>query len=114
MLTRLNIGYKIESNQQISHLLYMDDLKIYTRTEAHLRKALSIIKTFTCDISMDFGLGKCGIAIIKDGKQIKRQNMPIDDKTSIQSLDEEAACFGIDENSGIQYSAMKEKLAKEY
>ena len=40
MLNILNIGYKIESNQQMSHLLYMDDLKIFTRTEAHLSKAL--------------------------------------------------------------------------
>ena len=116
MLNRLNIGYKIESSQQILHLIYMDDLKIFTRTEAHLSKALSTVKSFTDDISMEFGLDKCATAVMKGGEQIKSQNMPIDDKTSIQSLDEEVAhkYLDIDENSGIQQSAMKEKIAKEY
>ena len=41
--------------------------------------------------------------------------MPIDDKTSIQSHEEAAYKYlDVDENSGIQHSAMKEKLAKEY
>ena len=53
---------------------------------------------------------------MKGGKQIKSQNMPVDNKTSIQSLDEEAAYkyLGVNENSGIQQSAMKEKISKEY
>ena len=78
----------------------MDDLKIFIRSEAHLSKALSTVKTFTNDINMEFSLGKCAIAIMKGGKQIKSQNMPIDDKTSIQSLDEETAYkyLGVDEN----------------
>ena len=50
MLDRINIGYKIEL-YQMSYLLYMDDLKIFTRTEALLSKALSTIKTFTDDIA---------------------------------------------------------------
>ena len=53
----------------------MDDLNIFTRTEAHLSKAVSTIKTFTDDISMEFGLDKCAIAVMKDGKQIKNQNI---------------------------------------
>ena len=99
MLNRLNKGFKIESNQQMSHLFYMDDLKTFTRTEAHLSKALSIVKTFTDDISMEFGLDECAVAMLKGDKQIKSQNMPVDDKTSIQSLDEEATYkyLGIDE-----------------
>ena len=74
------------------------------------------MKTFTDDISMKFGLHECVITVMKGGKQIKSQNMPIDDKTSIQSHDEDAACkyLGVDEDSGIQHSAMKEKIAKEY
>ena len=64
---------------------------------------------------MEFVLDKCAIAIRKSRKQIKSQNMPVDDKTSIQSLDEEAAYkyLGIDENSDIQHSAMREKIVKE-
>ena len=41
----------------------------------YLSKELSIVKTFTGDISMQFGLDKCAIAIMMDGRQIKSQNM---------------------------------------
>ena len=52
---------------------------------------------------------------MKGGKQIKSQNMPIDDKTSIQSHEEASYKYlGVDENDGIQHSAMKVKLANEY
>ena len=79
----------------------MDDLKTFTSTEAHLSKGLSIVKTFTDDISMEFCSDECAIAVMKGGKQIKSQNMPIDDKTSIQRLDEEAAYkyLGVDDNT---------------
>ena len=41
--------------------------------------------------------------------------MPIDDKTSIQSHEEASYKYlGVDENDGIQHSAMKVKLANEY
>ena len=64
---------------------------------------------------MEFGLDKCAIVLKKGGKQIKSQNMPIDDKTSIQSHEEAAYKYlDVDENSGIQHSAMKEKIAKKY
>ena len=49
----------------------MDDLKIFTRTEAHLSKALSTVKTFTDYISMEFGLDKCAVAVMKGGKSDK-------------------------------------------
>ena len=115
MLNILNIGYKIDSNQQLSYLLYKNDLKIFTRTEVHLSKALSTVKTFTDDINMEFSLDKCAIAVMKGGKQIKNQNMPIDDKISIQSHEEAAYKYiGVDENDGIQHSAMKEKVAMKY
>ena len=62
-----------------------------------------------------YTIDKCAIAVMKGGKQIKSQKMPIDDKTSIQSLDEAAAYkyLGIDETTDILHSAMKEKVAKE-
>ena len=42
---------------------------------------------------MEFSLDKCAIAVMKGGKQIKNQNMPIDDKTSIQSHEETSYKF---------------------
>ena len=47
-------GYKMNKNSvPISNLLYMDDLKLY---------ASAIVKQFSKDIKMNFGLNKCSIA----------------------------------------------------
>ena len=65
---------------------------------------------------MEYSLDRCAIAVMKGGNELESQKIPIDDKTSIQSFIEEETYkyLGVDENDGFQYSAMKEKIAKEY
>ena len=61
------LGYQISKNTaKISHLLYMDDLKLYGKSTAELESLLNSVRTFSNDISMEFGLDKCAtLAIIK-------------------------------------------------
>lgn len=47
--------------KSISHLLYMDDLKLYGRTESSLRSMVETIQNFSQDIKMKFGTDKCHI-----------------------------------------------------
>eukprot|EP00957_Ditylum_brightwellii_P183935 14010436-Ditylum_brightwellii.AAC.1 len=49
---------------KISHLLYIDDLKLYARNEEELRRALKFVENFSGDINMTFGLDKCAILLI--------------------------------------------------
>jgi hypothetical protein len=42
----------------ISHLLYMDDLKLTVKSEEELQKQIQTVKTFSDNIHMDFGLDK--------------------------------------------------------
>ena len=54
--------------QLISHLPYMDDLKLYGRNPDQLDGLLHTVRTFSDDIQMKFVLDKCAIADFVNGK----------------------------------------------
>lgn len=58
ILNREKIGYEITKGKTITHLLYMDDLKLYAKNDDQLRQELCIVKGFSDDIRMEFGLEK--------------------------------------------------------
>jgi hypothetical protein len=56
-LNRLNTGYEEHTTKtKISHLLYMDDLKLIAKSEEELQKQIQTVKAFSDDIHMEFGL----------------------------------------------------------
>ena len=70
-LNRTVYGYRMTTRhgdtakrQLISHLLYMDDLKLYGRNSDQLDGLLHTVRTFFDDIQMTFGLDKCAVAQI--------------------------------------------------
>jgi hypothetical protein len=86
-LNRLNTGYEEHITEtKISHLLYMDDLKLIAKSEEELRKRIQTVKTFSDDIHMDFGLEKCAKITFKKGKLIHSQNLVIGINREIQEL----------------------------
>ena len=73
-------------------------------------------KQFSDDIGMRFGLEKCAKANFERGKLASTGNIVINDDTEVRELYQEEVYkyLGVDENDGIQYSKMKEKIRKEY
>ena len=65
---------------------------------------------------MRFGLEKCPKANFERGKLASTGNIVINDDTEVRELYQEEVYkyLGVDENDGIQYSKMKEKIRKEY
>jgi hypothetical protein len=59
-LNKTGYGYNIKCNRQskykITHLLYVDDIKLYAST--HLRHLLKATERFSNDIQMSFGTDK--------------------------------------------------------
>jgi hypothetical protein len=72
-LNRTECGYRIHGNdRKVSHLLYMDDLKLLGRDESDLQNELKIVQTINKDINMNFGLEKCARICLKRGRvQVK-------------------------------------------
>ncbi|XP_078348127.1 uncharacterized protein LOC144633190 isoform X1 [Oculina patagonica] len=108
-------GYEVQG-KTISHLFYMDDLKTYAKSDSQQTGLLNIVKTFSDDIKMEFGLDKCAKAAFKGGKLTETFDLQLDTDTCIKELDQENTYkyLGVDESDGIQHAKMKEKVRKEY
>ena len=54
-LKRADCGYQVHGTERkISHLLYMDDLKLLGRNENDLENEIKIVQTISKDINMNF------------------------------------------------------------
>ena len=93
----------------------MDDLKLYAKDDSELEGHLRIVKGFSDDTGMEFGLSKCAKATFKRGKLEKSDHVRLDEETIIKDLEQEKVYkyLGVDESSGIQHATMKQKLKKE-
>jgi hypothetical protein len=68
-LNKLNTGYEEHTTKtKISHLLYMDDLKLIAKSEEELQNQIQTVKHFSDDIHMELGLDKCAKITFKRGK----------------------------------------------
>ena len=63
-LNSLGYGCKI-GTKQITHLFYMDDLKLYVKDGSEVEGLLRIVKGFSDDFDMEFGLSKCAKATFR-------------------------------------------------
>ena len=60
-----------KSKENINHLLLMDDLKLYSRSEKRLDSSVQTVRVFSEDIGMEFGIGKCAMLVMEKGKIVK-------------------------------------------
>ena len=115
ILNASEYGYTAQQGK-LNHLFYVDDLKTFAKNESQQEGLLNIVKSFSDDIKMEFGLEKCAKATFKRGKLVSTTDIVIDTNTKIKDLDQDGTYkyLGIDEGDGIQHSTMKEKIRKEY
>ena len=88
-------GYKI-GTERITHLFYMDDLKLYAKDDNELGGLLRIVNGFSYDIGMESGLSKCDKAAFKRGKLGKLEksdHVRLDEETVIKDLEQESSEF---------------------
>jgi hypothetical protein len=69
ILGQTGFGYQTSKNAvKISHLLYMDDLKLYGKSAAELESLLNIVRIFSNDISVECGLDKCATLTMQENQ----------------------------------------------
>ena len=76
---------------------------------------MAIVKRFSGDNKMDFGLEKCATATFKRRRLTSNSNIHIDNSTNFKLEQEKTYNYlGVNEGNGIQHAVMKEKIRKEY
>ena len=118
VLNELGAGYQLSKKEgKITHLLFMDDLKLYGRNENEINSLIHIVRVFSSDIGMDFGIKKCGVVVMKRGKLDKSQGIKLPDKRIIQSIGDDVDGYkylGVLEADDIMHDEMKRRMKKEY
>lgn len=119
MLNIKNYGAQINANQKLSHLIYMDDIKILGQTQTEINRLIKQVDTFTNDIRMEMGLDKCRVGGLEDGKWAKMEGRLIgnpEDRKIIEAMDESEnyKYLGVLQAKGIEHKRIKEALKSKY
>ena len=110
-------GYDLgKGKSRVSHLLFMDDLKLFGKNEKQLNNLVNTVRVFSKDIRMEFGVEKCAVLIMKRGKFIRSEGICLPDGQRIKSLEKEEGYkyLSILEADGVNHEQMKEMIRKEY
>ena len=90
-------------------------MKPFVKNNQQLQGLLNIVKQFSDDIRMEFGLDKCAKAAFFRGKFLKAENITLDSTAVFKDLEPEESYkyLGVTEGDGMQHSSMREKIRNE-
>ena len=115
-LNRDNCGYQVHGTERkISHLFYVDELKLLGRNENDLKNEIKIMQTISKDINMNFGLEKCARICLKRGSVQSKMHIGSTFDNDIKEMDPRKPCkyLGTEDSFDVQRKNEKEKLKKE-
>ena len=72
----------------MNHLLYMDDLKLYAKSEIGLESLVNTVRSFKAVVGMDFGVTQCAKLVVRRGKVSEAEGMKLPDGREIRNLEE--------------------------
>ena len=110
-------GYRLtHEKDKVTHLLFVDDLKCYTRSEQKLVTGTRTLANMFDDIGLSINLGKCATCHIKRGKCYKDAELLIGDDQIIKVLEKGDKCrfLGKAENCNQLDSLAYEETRREY
>ena len=89
ILRKSNAAYEFsESKEKINNLLFMDDLKLYSRSEKGLDSLVQTVRVFSEDIGIEFCIEKCATLVIEEVEIVKSVGIEFPDGKVIKSLQE--------------------------
>ena len=115
-LKKINACYKWGKKEyELNHLLLMDDLKLFAKSEKQTNTPVRTVYVFSTDIGIEFGMKKCRILIMKRGKIVKTEWIKLPDGEVMKQVGHEGYTYlGITELDEIKETEIKEKVIKKY
>ena len=110
-------GYLLGSNegrQNLTHLCFVDDLKLYASTVTKLRRLLGMVTQFSNVVAMRFGVTKRAFQLITRGRREASNTPLIVNNLTLQEIEEgdHYKYLGMDESVGINGNLNKTKALK--
>ena len=72
---------------KINHLLFMDDLQVYSKTMQELDSLVETVRIFSSDIEMQFGISKCTMLEMKRGKVVQNEGIELPKGETIKPIE---------------------------
>ena len=113
IITKTGYGYQFRSGVTISHLLYMDDIKLYARNEREIDSLIHTTRIYSNDIGMSFGLDKCGRMVSKRGKMIRTEGVDLPEG-NIGDIQDSYKYLGIPQANGSHEEAARKSTTTKY
>ena len=80
ILRKAKAAYEFsESKEKINHLLFMDDLKLHSRSEKGLDLLVQAVRVFSEDIGVEFGIEKCATLVMEKKKIVNSVGIELPD-----------------------------------
>ena len=100
---------------KLNHLLFIDDPKLFGKSEDQIDSLVQTTSIFSADIGMELGLKKCGVVILKKGKLVKFDGIHLLSQEIMKEVYEKRFTYlGILELDEIKEHEMKNKVTAEY
>ena len=78
ILRKVNASYQWGKKEyKLNHLLFMDDLKLFSKNEEQMDTLVRTVHVFSTDIGMEFGMEKCGLLTMKRGKVVRSEGIKL-------------------------------------
>ena len=78
VLRKVKAGYNLGNGLHIiNHILFMDDLKLYGKSENQVNTLLQSVRVVSEDIRNKFGIEKCAVLVTKRGRLVKSEGIVI-------------------------------------
>ena len=89
ILSEAKAAYEFSRNREkINHLLFMDELNLYSRSEKGLDLIVQTFRFFSEDIEMEFDIENCVMLVIEKGKIVKSISITLPDGKVIKAWKE--------------------------
>ena len=73
---------------KLNHLLFMDDLKLFGKSNNEIDSLVQTVFTYSEDIGIEIDLKKCGVVILKKGKLVKFDGIYLPNQEIMKEVDE--------------------------
>ena len=88
VLHKAKARYTLGGGEKNNHLLFMDDLKLYGKSENEIKGLVSTVEAFSQDIGMEFGIKKCGVIMMNRVKVKSTDGIELPSGEKIREIEE--------------------------
>ena len=101
---------------KITHLLYMDDLKLYDSSRSRLERAVQVTEKMSGELGMSHRLRKCAVLHMKEGRVVSRGDLRLTSDETLPELnpDETYRYLWLDQLVEAQKSRTWKRLSEQY